>query len=193
MISSGCELAQQRVELGVRIARRAQRIDPAEVDATRHAGEIALQQADRARLTGELVDEVELGLGGPAAGVFGFHGVPRACCDVVKAVYATHSKDLALSMGAMRTAKVSAFGNRKTFQQNVVAGWADEKAFVYLHYLDSKNFKHNYGGEWISTKKAKPVKVEKFKVADLKHLWRKSNKKELKEYLKDREAWRAPK
>ncbi len=111
----------------------------------------------------------------------------------VKAVYATHSKDLALAMGAMRTAKVSAFGNRKTFQQNVVAGWPDEKAFVYLHYLDSKHFKHNYGGEWISTKKAKPVKIKKFKVADLKHLWRKSNKKELKEYLKDRNAWRAPK
>ena len=119
-----------------------------------------------------------------------FKDLPK---NSVKAVYATHSKDLALSMGAMRTAKVSAFGNRKTFQQNVVAGWPDEKAFVYLHYLDSKNFKHNYGGEWISTKKAKPVKVEKFKVADLKHLWRKSNKKELKEYLKDREAWRAPK
>lgn len=32
--------------------------------------------------------------------------------------------------------------------------------------------------------------IEKYKVSELRHLWVKSNKKELKAFLKNREKWR---
>jgi len=110
-----------------------------------------------------------------------------------RAVYATSNKDYALGMAAMRSAPgVSGFANRKTGQQNVIEGWPNEKAVVYLHILDAKDFKRNRGDQYICEKKINPVKIEKFKVGDLKHLWRKSSKKELKEFLKDRDGWKAP-
>jgi hypothetical protein len=106
-----------------------------------------------------------------------------------KGVYATSLKKVALGMAAVRSAKVSAFKNRKTHQMNIVEGKPDMKAIVYLHILDSKDFKQNYKDEWIAIKKVKPVNIGEYKVSELKHLWRKSNKKELKEFLKDRDEW----
>ena len=109
-----------------------------------------------------------------------------------KGVYATSLKKVALGMAAARSAKTSAFKNRKTHVINIIEGWPDLKATVYLHILDPKDFKQNHKDEYLSMKKVKPIKIEEHKVSDLKHLWRKSSKKELKEFLKDREAWRAP-
>jgi hypothetical protein len=111
----------------------------------------------------------------------------------IKAVYAASDKRFALAMSACRSSKtVHAFNNRNTHVQNIYKGWPDENATVYLYVLDSKDFKHNSGSEWISTKKIKPLRVEEYKVKDLRHLYRKSSKKELGEWLKDRGGWWSP-
>lgn len=112
----------------------------------------------------------------------------------IKAVYATDNKRYALAMAALRSSpNVSAFNNRKTSQQNIVEGWPDEKASVYLYILDIKDFEHNSGNEWLSRKRVSPIRVKKYRVKKLRHLYRKSNKVELREWLKDRDGWRVPK
>ncbi len=111
----------------------------------------------------------------------------------MKAIYATSKKKFALAMAASRSsADVSAFNNRKTNQQNIVEGWPDEKATVYLYVLDIEDFEQNHKDEWIAKKRVVPVRVEEYKVKDLRHLYRRSNKAELKEWLKDRDGWVSP-
>jgi len=115
---------------------------------------------------------------------------PKSC---VAGIYATDDKKFALAISACRSSKtVHAFNNRNTHVQNIYKGWPNENATVYLYVLDPKDFKHNSGSEWITKKKIKPVKIEEYKVKDLKHLYRKSSKKELREWLKDRGGWRSP-
>jgi len=109
-----------------------------------------------------------------------------------KGVYTTSSKKDALGFCAIRSAKTNCFRCRNTGMMNVVEGWPDLTKTVYLHILDSKDFEHNKGTEWICPHKVKPIKIVEYKVSDLQHLWRKSSKREMKEYLKDRDAWRAP-
>ena len=105
----------------------------------------------------------------------------------MKAVFATNNKRTAISMGLTSGKTTSSFmGNKKI---NFVSGMPRMK-YVYLHYLDSKTFKQNRLGEYISRVEVKPFKIEKYKVSGLGHLWRKSNKQELKEFLKDRAKWR---
>jgi hypothetical protein len=110
-----------------------------------------------------------------------------------KAVYATSNKKIALGFAVVHSRKISAFKDRKTGIMNIVKGRPKKKATVYLHVLDAKDFVRNKKDEFISTKKVKPIKIKEYKVGDLSELWRKSNKKELKEFLKDRNAWRIPK
>jgi hypothetical protein len=107
----------------------------------------------------------------------------------MKAVFATDSKNYALGMAAMSSGKVSSFRNHKTHQMNIVEGKPNLKSIVYLYFLNPKDFKQNIKNEYVSLKKVLPVKIEKYNVFELKHLWRKSNKKELAEFLKDRENW----
>jgi hypothetical protein len=109
----------------------------------------------------------------------------------MKAIFATSNKNRAIAMALTNQKKSSSFMSHNKVLINFVQGQPKMK-YVYLHYLKSDNFKHNRKDEYISTKKAKPFKIEQYKVADLSHLWRKSNKKELKEFLKDRKNWRAP-
>ena len=116
---------------------------------------------------------------------------PKSC---VKGIYATSDKNFALAIASCRSSKdVHAFNNRKTHVQNIVKGWPDENATVYLYVLDSKDFIHNSGSEWVTNKKIKPIRIEKHLVKDLKHLYRKSNETELKEWMKDRDGWKGPK
>jgi hypothetical protein len=111
----------------------------------------------------------------------------------VKGIYATSDKKFALAISACRSSKaVHAFNNRNTHVQNIYKGWPNENAIVYLYILDSKDFSHNSGSEWIAKKKVTPIKIEKHKVKDLAHLYRKSNKKELNEWLKNRDDWICP-
>jgi hypothetical protein len=110
----------------------------------------------------------------------------------MKAVFATDNKNLAIGM-ALANQKYSA--SFRSYDKNIinfVRGYPKMK-YVYLHYLKTNNFNFNRGGEFISFEKEKPFKIEKIKVSDLKHLWRKSNKKELNEFLKDRKNWKTPK
>jgi hypothetical protein len=111
-----------------------------------------------------------------------------------KAVYASSGKLGAIAHG-IASAKSECFGERGNPIDCFVKGWPTKKThkYSYVHILDSKDFKHNVKNEWIATKKVKPVRIEKYVIKDLKHLWRKSSKKELKEFLKDRDAWRIPK
>lgn len=106
-----------------------------------------------------------------------------------KGVYATDNKNYALGMG-LASKNSEAFRSRKTSQINFIKGPPRHK-YVYLHVVDSKDFKKSFRDEYVATKAIKPVKIMRFEVAELGHLWRKSSKKELKEFLKDRDNWEA--
>jgi hypothetical protein len=109
-----------------------------------------------------------------------------------KAVYATAKKRFALAMAASRSSPdVEAFNNRKTNVQNIVKGWPDESKTVYLYVLDARDFVADGRGQFLARKKVVPVRVEEYKVSDLRHLYRKSSRSELRDWLKDREGWRA--
>jgi hypothetical protein len=110
----------------------------------------------------------------------------------MKAVFATSNKNTAIAMGLTTQKGSESFGSHDKVCINFVKGYPKMK-YIYLHYLNSKDFKHNRGEEYISTKEVKPFKIEKYNVSDLSHLWRKSNKKELKEFLKNRDNWKTPK
>jgi hypothetical protein len=109
----------------------------------------------------------------------------------MKAIFATSNKDLAIAMGLTTQKGSSSFASHCRLLINFVKGYPKMR-YVYLHYLNSKDFKQNLGDEYISTKEVKPFKIERYKVSDLGHLWRKSNKEELKEFLKDRNNWKTP-
>ena len=108
----------------------------------------------------------------------------------MKAVFATSNKKYAIAMGLTAQKGSSSFGSRDKLMINFVIGYP-KMEYVYLHYLNPKDFKLNKGNEYISTKEVKPFKIERYNVSDLSHLWRKSNNKELKEFLKDRDKWKA--
>jgi hypothetical protein len=105
----------------------------------------------------------------------------------MKAVFATSNKRGAIAMGLTAGKNTSSFmGNKKI---NFVKGKPRMK-YVYLHYLNSKPFKKNRGEEYISYEKVKPFKIKKYPVSKLSYLWRKSNEKELREFLNNRKKWR---
>lgn len=110
----------------------------------------------------------------------------------MKAVFATSNKDLAIAMGLTTQKGTESFGSRDKLMINFVKGYPKMR-YVYLYYLNSKYFKLNRGNEYTSTKEVKPLKIEKYSVSDLTPLWRKSNKKELKEFLENRDKWKTPK
>jgi len=105
----------------------------------------------------------------------------------MKAIFATNNKRVALSMGLTSGKNTSSFKGYKKI--NFIKGKPQMK-YVYLHYLYSKTFKQNRSEEYISYESVKPFKIEKYPVTKLGNLWRKSNEKELKEFLKDRTKWR---
>jgi hypothetical protein len=109
----------------------------------------------------------------------------------MKAIFATSNKDLAIAMGLTNQKNSVSFCSRNKVLMNFVKGIPKMK-YVYLHYLKSRDFKHNRNDEYISIVKVKPFKTEKFAVKDLGYLWRKSDKMELKQFLKDRNKWNAP-
>lgn len=110
----------------------------------------------------------------------------------MKAVFATSNKNLAIAMGLTAQKGTESFGSHDKMMINFVKGYPKMK-YIYLHHLNPKDFKLNRNDEYISTKEVKPLKIEKYKVSDLTPIWRKSNKKELKEFLKDRDNWETPK
>ena len=110
----------------------------------------------------------------------------------MKAVFATDIKDVAIMMGMSNQKGAVSFANRDTTMLNFVRSYPKMK-HIYLHYLKTDKFEKHLGHEWVSYSNVKPFKIERFKVSELRHLWRKSSKKELKEYLKNRNLWRAPK
>lgn len=105
----------------------------------------------------------------------------------IKAIYATDNKNYALGMSLTSQKGTESFkGNKKI---NFIKGEPKMK-HIYLHYLKPNNFKYNVKDEYISLIPVKPYKIEKYKVSELGHLWRKSSREELKEFLKDRKKWR---
>lgn len=110
----------------------------------------------------------------------------------MKAVFATDNKKLALAMALTCQKGSESFGSHDCVKINFVKSYPKMK-YVYLYYLNSKDFVKNKRREYISIKKIIPIKVERYKVSELNSLWRKSNKKELKDFLKNREKWRTPK
>lgn len=110
----------------------------------------------------------------------------------MKAVFATTNKRLALAMALTAQKGSESFVSRDKLMINFVKGYPKMK-YVYLHYINSKDFVHNRGQEYISKKEVKPFKIEKIAITKLSHFWRKSNKKELIEFLKNRDKWKTPK
>lgn len=110
----------------------------------------------------------------------------------MKAVFATSNKNLAIAMGLTAQKGTESFGSRDKLMINFIKGYPKMR-HVYLHYLNSRNFKLNRRKEYISKKEVKPFKIEEYPLSKLTHLWRKSNKKELKEFLKNRDKWKTPK
>jgi hypothetical protein len=110
----------------------------------------------------------------------------------MKAVFATDNKNLALGMALANQKYSSSFRSYDKNVINFVRGYPKMK-FVYLHYLDSRDFKYNREEEFISIEKVKPLRIEKINISELNNLWRKSNKKELFEFLNDRKNWKTPK
>lgn len=110
-----------------------------------------------------------------------------------KGVYAGDKKINAIAHG-IAASHARGFGERGFPVNCFVSGWPNSKThkYSYVHILDSKDFEHNVRGEWISKKTVKPVKIEAYKISELGHLWRKSNEKELQEFLKDRPSWKVP-
>lgn len=111
-----------------------------------------------------------------------------------KAVYATDSKLDAISHG-IATKRSKCFRERGNPILCIIAGPPSKHThkYSYLHILDPKDFKHNVRNEWITTKKVRPIKIIAYPIKKLEFLWRKSNYKELKEFLKDRNKWKIPK
>jgi hypothetical protein len=103
----------------------------------------------------------------------------------MRAVFATDNKQLALAMGLTNQPYSSSFLTRRPLQLHFVRGTPKMKS-VYLHYLRSENFTKNNKDEFIAIKPIRPFKVEIYAVSSLRHLWRKSNRKELKIFLKNR-------
>lgn len=106
----------------------------------------------------------------------------------IKAVYATPNKNRALGVGGLSKQKYCASfrGNDKI---HFYRG-EPKMRYIYLHYLSPKTFREIMPELWASEVPVKPFKIERYNVSDLGHLWVKSNKKELKEFLKDRQKWR---
>ena len=109
------------------------------------------------------------------------------------ALYATPQKIGAIVHG-IAPKPTECFGERGSLILSFVSGWPTRKThkYSYVYTLDQKDFKHNVRDEWIAKKEVKPLKIERWKVSDLKGFWRKSNRTELKEFLKDRPGWKMP-
>ena len=101
----------------------------------------------------------------------------------LKGVYATHVGLAAILMAIIsdKNVKLSSLnlGNKK--EGLIHKGWPKRK-YVYLYYLQPKNFKNTPKGswQWISKKEVKPIKTEKIKVEDYMHLIRRPTQKEKK-------------
>lgn len=111
-----------------------------------------------------------------------------------KGVYASGNKLIAIVHG-IAPMDSGCFGERGCHVGCFVWGWPNSKShkYSYLHVLDAKDFEHNVRNEWISKKQIKPIRIEAYRISEMGYLWRKSNKKELKEFLEDRPVWRIPK
>jgi len=97
--------------------------------------------------------------------------------NLLKGVYASSIKNSAISM-AIISAKGVFRSELKTHSKNptgiIHQGWPKQK-YIYLHILDSKNFKNLPRGsaQWISLKPVQPIKTEKLKILDYIYLIKK--------------------
>lgn len=95
-------------------------------------------------------------------------------------------------MGLTNQKGSESFISHDKIKINFVKGKPKMK-YVYLYYLDSKNFKKRRKNEYVSKQSVVPIKKERFRTSKLRYLWRKSNKHELTSFLKNRDKWRTPK
>jgi len=111
----------------------------------------------------------------------------------MKAVFATDNKERAISMGLTNQKNSSSFSSRDRIMINFVRGKPKMK-YVYLHYFKpGYHWIKNRKGEYVCYEEIKPFKIERYEVSKLDNIWRKSNKKELNEFLKNRDKWKTPK
>jgi len=105
--------------------------------------------------------------------------------DILKAVYATDSKQYAIAMSLIAckgvgNSSLSVISKNKA-KGIIYSGWPEQKE-VYLYVLPSEEFVNIPKGscQWVSFKSVKPICVKKLKLSDYIHLVRKASKKEIK-------------
>jgi hypothetical protein len=114
--------------------------------------------------------------------------------NVIKAVYATDKKDIAIGMAIISDKNVLGAGllayKKDKPIGKVYLGWPKQK-YIYLYILDKKQFKKSIRvkNQFYSKKAIQPIKVERVKVNENLHLIKKANKREIKSWSKKYKDW----
>lgn len=111
--------------------------------------------------------------------------------NLIKGVYATDIKDLAIAMAIISSKGVNwsslSFSKYEKGKSKsiIYKGYPLQKE-IYLYHLPSTNFiqskriKHQF----VSKNKVKPIKFEKLNIKDYKHLFKKATEKEIANWKK---------
>lgn len=104
-------------------------------------------------------------------------------------VYATDVKEIAIAMAIVSSKGIIGAGlddYKIGKAPGIIHIGKLKQKYVYLYILSPKEFKPtpSIKGQWISKKSVKPLKIEKLKVGDYKHLIRYSKKDEAKKWKK---------
>lgn len=99
----------------------------------------------------------------------------------LRAVYATDMKELAIGFGMIdKKYKKFADYSKKPVQMVVIDGDIRKGKSFYLYKLSSKGFREAPKGshQWVCFEKVRPIEIQKLKVDDYKHLFRKATEKD---------------
>lgn len=105
--------------------------------------------------------------------------------NLIKGVYATDIKELAIAMAIICSKGVNSSGlNFKKYEKGkskgiIYEGWPNQKE-IYLYILPSRNFTKSKGiiHQFVSEKPVKPLKIERLKVENYLYLVKKADDKE---------------
>lgn len=103
--------------------------------------------------------------------------------NIIKGVYATNKKNVAIAMALIKPKGIAASLYFKPPKAIVYRGWPRRKYF-YLYTLPRDSFKESPkgSGQWVSRKPIKPIKVERLEVRNYLNLLKKATKKQKEEF-----------
>lgn len=115
------------------------------------------------------------------------HDLEKKKENLVKAVYASHIKDIAIAMAIISCKGVlSASLNTERKRKGIIyEGWPKQKN-VYLYFLPVNSFKRSSkeSAQWFSTIPIEPLGIKKLEVKKYLNLVRKATKRELNHFFK---------